>query len=172
MNEQRDLAEAVCKSPSDVDVDCAGGQRGSPEEVGCPQDHVLEVFQGQSPIMVPIGLVQHLFTHQAHLLGAQLPPCQLGHRLFQVPRTDVVIVVKICAAGWMGCGVRGQQVAGQLGQSWPVPVSMLQRRKQVVEGTQDPRGKAGSCFGIKSCREVIHSLNKYLLSIYYVPGMC
>lgn len=72
----------------------------------------------------------------------------------------------------MGCGVRGQQVAGQLGQSWAVLVSMLQRRKQAVEGTQDPLAKAGSCFGIKSCREVIHSFDKYLLSIYYVPDMC
>lgn len=96
-----------------MEMGCVGRQGLSPEEVGCPQDHVLEVFQGQSSIMVPVSLIQHLLTHQAHLLSAQLPPCQLGHCLLQVPHTDVVIIVKVCAAEWMGRGVSRQQVAGR-----------------------------------------------------------
>lgn len=65
---------------------------------GAPQDHVLEVLQGQPPIMVAVCFIQYLLTDQGHLLSAQLPTGQPGHRLPQVPRADVVVIVEVCEA--------------------------------------------------------------------------
>lgn len=84
----------------EVSDDAAGilipGSEPAPEEVWCPQDHVLKVLQGQPPIMVAVCFIQHLLTDQGHLLSTQLPTGEPGHCLLQVPRADVVIIVEVC----------------------------------------------------------------------------
>lgn len=74
------------------------GSESSPEKVWGSQDHILKVLQGQPPIMVTVCFIQHLLTDQGHLLGTQLPTGQPGHRLLQVPCTDVVVIVEVCEA--------------------------------------------------------------------------
>lgn len=152
-------------------MDCRGWQEGSPEEVGRPQDHVLEVFQGQPPVVVPIGLIQHLLAHQAHLLGAQLPPRQLGHRLLQVPHADVIVVVEVCTAERME--IWGRQTAGgrQARPAGAYLVSVLRRRK--LRHWREPqalRGKLGLALNWAGTSSFIRTFNKYLLSTYDAPG--
>lgn len=78
------------------------GFEPSPEEVWGSQDHILEVLQGQPPVLVSVCFIQHLLTDQGHLLGTQFPTGQPGHRLLQVPCTDVVVIVEVCEANSRG----------------------------------------------------------------------
>lgn len=80
---------------SDADVEGA-------EEVWSSQDHILEVLQGQSPVLVSICFIQHLLTDQGHFLSTQFPTSQPGHGLLQVPCTDVVVIVEVCEADSRG----------------------------------------------------------------------
>lgn len=73
-----------------------------PEEVWSSQDHILEVLQGQSPVLVSVCFIQHLLTDQGHFFSTQFPTGQPGHRLLQVPCTDVVVIVEVCEANRRG----------------------------------------------------------------------
>ena len=66
-----------------------------PEELGCSDDHVLEVLQRQASVVVHVGLVHHLLTHHPHLVLRQLVARQLVQGLHQVQLADEVIVVEI-----------------------------------------------------------------------------
>lgn len=39
-----------------------------PEEFWCSDNHVLEVVQRQTPVVVQVGLVDHLLAHHSHLV--------------------------------------------------------------------------------------------------------
>lgn len=55
-----------------------------PEEIRCSDDHVLEVLQRQTSIVVQVGLVDHLLTHHPHFILRQLVAGQFVQRLLQV----------------------------------------------------------------------------------------
>lgn len=55
-----------------------------PQEVRSPDDHVLEVLQRQSSVVVQVGLVDHLLTNHSHLVLRQLVASEFVQCLLQV----------------------------------------------------------------------------------------
>lgn len=66
-----------------------------PEEFWGSDDHVLEVVQRQTPVVVQVGLVDHLLTHHSHLFLRQLVTGEFVQRLLQVGLADEVVVVEV-----------------------------------------------------------------------------
>lgn len=143
----------------EVSDDAAGvpipGSEPAPEEVRRPQDHVLEVLQGQPPIMVAVCFIQYLLTDQGHLLSAQLPTGQPGHRLLQVPRTDVVVIVEVCEADSRAGDTRWQEdmsvprlwnCTGMPGTQVPVIDHLLITLELHTLGTESHPSHCDNCF--------------------------
>lgn len=68
---------------------------GAPEELWRSNNHVLEVLQRQAPVVVQVGLVNHLLAHHSHLVLCQLVAGEFVQRLLQVRLADEVVVVEI-----------------------------------------------------------------------------
>lgn len=71
---------------------------GAPEELWSSNNHVLEVLQRQAPVVVQVGLVDHLLAHHSHLVLRQLVAGEFVQRLLQVGLADEVVVVEILQA--------------------------------------------------------------------------
>lgn len=52
-----------------------------PEELWSSNNHVLEVLQRQTPVVVQVGLVDHLLAHHSHLVLRQLVTGEFVQRL-------------------------------------------------------------------------------------------
>lgn len=59
---------------------------------------MLEVLQRQAPVVVQVGLVDHLLAHHSHLILRQLVAGEFVQRLLQVGLADEVVVVEILQA--------------------------------------------------------------------------
>lgn len=66
-----------------------------PEEVWRSNDHVLEVLERQTSVIVQVSLIYHFLTNHRHLLLGQLVPSQFVQGLLQVWLAYEVIIVKI-----------------------------------------------------------------------------
>lgn len=56
---------------------------------------MLEVLQRQAPVVVQVGLVDHLLAHHSHLVLRQLVAGEFVQRLLQVRHADEVVIVEI-----------------------------------------------------------------------------
>lgn len=56
---------------------------------------MLEVLQRQAPVVVQVGLVDHLLAHHSHLILRQFVAGEFVQRLLQVRLADEVVVVEI-----------------------------------------------------------------------------
>lgn len=66
-----------------------------PEEVGCSNNHVLEVLKWQTSVIVQVSLIYDFLAHHPHLFLGQLVPCQFVQGLLQVWLAYEVVIVKI-----------------------------------------------------------------------------
>lgn len=76
-----------------------------PQEVRSPDDHVLEVLQRQSSVVVQVGLVDHLLTNHSHLVLRQLVASEFVQCLLQVWLADKVVIVEVCQRHALGLSV-------------------------------------------------------------------
>ena len=68
---------------------------GLPEEIWSPDNHVLEILEWQTPIVVQVSLIHNLLAHHPHLVFGQLVTGQLVQCLLQVWFADEIVIVEI-----------------------------------------------------------------------------